>query len=256
MPLPASVNEAYFRSTHPEMREWWAIVARRAPDNIQSRVSELTSLLSEGKCIFKDAQGNVLYETPDPPTPVETKKSYGPDRNFRDHLSRRLGLANSETLKHIADLCTELFNRVKALEEGSNIEGALAGVHDVQQGLSSRLKAIETKTAGIQAKVDREGRGVCFRGSWQQTIDYEAGSIVTAGKRAFVALKAVRPGGEAPSRAGSGWSPLFDASHIPGEPQLESVADEVAGVIREMVNPLKDRLASLEHELALVNNRT
>lgn len=253
MALP--VDEAYLRSAHPDVRKFWKIVARRAPDDIQSRVSEFTSEVSEGKCIFRDRGGNLLHETPDAPPPVEAKKTNGPDvyvRALEKRVadSRELGLHNAHAVVEIAETTTTLLARVKEVEEGvGDAQSDASAARRLQVSFASDVLTLKTKITGIQARIDREGRGIFFRGAWQPTIDYETGSIVTHGKRAYVAIKALRSGGEVPSREGGGWTPLFDSAQIPG-PQLENVADEVVEVIREVTTPLKDRIASLENEIA------
>lgn len=256
MALPSNVTKDYLRSASPDIRKFWDFVAHRAPDNIQARVSEFTSEVSEGKCIFRDNDGAVLFETPDAPPPVKTKSEYGPPAYVltlekKVAKDRELGLSNARAVVQVAETVTDLIGRVKALEAdlATNLEGNLAAVRDVQEGHHARLKAVETKTTGLQAKADREGRGIFFRGTWQPAMDFESGAIATHKSRAYVAVRSVRAGGEPPDRNGSGWALLFDSKELP-RPQMENIADEVVQVIREVTDPIKDRLASLENDIA------
>lgn len=259
MALPAVVTKDYLACARPEIREFWDIVSRRAPEKVQSRVCEFRSSVSAGKCVFRDRDGVVLHETTDAPAPVDAQKDYGPgihvltlEKKLAD--ARQVAARNAEQLTDISETVKQLADKVDEFSfsmDDNQIWTIQASLTAIERRLGERVKTLETKATGMQARIDKEARGILFRGIWQQTIDYEQGSICTNGSRAYVAIKAVRPGGAPPSREGGGWAPLFDSADIGGS-QLENVADEVLEVIREVVNPLKSKIALLENDIALL----
>lgn len=246
-------------SADPLVKEYWATVAR-APESVRSRVSENNSTKSlDGKWTLRDCNGLELWRTPAAPPPVKHESKWAPTRNFQVEalqkkvaISRDLSLNNATAIVQVAEAVTSISERIAGLENALNeVSGVQSYAYALERRVTERLKALETKTTGIQTKTDRQARGIFFRGAWQPAADYEGGAIATHKGIAYVAVKALYAGGEPPPRNGSGWVPLFDAKDLP-RPQLESVADEVVQVIREVVDPLKDKLAAIENEIALL----
>lgn len=189
MALPADITEDYLSFCAPELKKFWEIVARRAPENIQARVSEFNSQVSSGKCIFRDRNGDVLYETPDPPPPVKQRAT-----------QRSTGVSADQ------------FQRTKDFLSQTN-ELALLLAQGIEKH-SARLDSLAEKVESMKKQLDQERRGITFRGPWQVAIDYEPGAIVTYSERAYVASKAIRCGGQPPARHGSGWLHMFDATEV------------------------------------------
>lgn len=66
----------------------------------------------------------------------------------------------------------------------------------------------------IRRTLEERGRGIVFKGEWQQAAEYSVGSMVTYRDKAYVAVRKLSPGGSNPNRQGAGWTPLFDSTEI------------------------------------------
>ncbi|KQP35866.1 hypothetical protein ASF44_21455 [Pseudorhodoferax sp. Leaf274] len=166
----------------------------QAPESVRERVSVFTSYAnpSTGQWFLRSASGVELWRTPLPPPPASAAAQPMPrveakaQQNY--DMVRKLGLANSEAVQAISENVLALLQRVERLE---------------------------AEVSEARARMDLERRGITFRGIWQVAIDYEQGAIVTYSERAYVASKAIRSGGQPPSRNGSGWLHMFDQSEVP-----------------------------------------
>lgn len=157
------------------------------PNPLQHRVSLHTSYKKSAGWVFCDAAGTVLREPPAPPPAKVRSQAPSPTASSLQHIERQLAVL---------------------MQVGPAAAAAI-------ESIVERLARIERQVTGMQKKLDDGQRGIAFRGAWQEAVDYSDGSIVTFNQRAYVAVKAVRSGGAAPNRQGSGWLHMFDQSEVP-----------------------------------------
>lgn len=107
--------------------------------------------------------------------------------------------------KNLQVVMTEAFEAIGARLKKH--DEALAKFAENMNGEVERREA-------MQKALDERGRGVVFKGEWQQAQEYRVGSMVTYRDKAYVAVRSVRPGSSPPKSQGAGWTPLFDSTEI------------------------------------------
>jgi hypothetical protein len=78
-------------------------------------------------------------------------------------------------------------------------------IREVREELEKQISELQTQLDGVQKKLDRaEQRSMTFKGVFQSSLDYDAGSVVSVNDRLYFASKAIRSGGSV--REGGGWT--------------------------------------------------